>query len=98
MNELLDEIFRTAEKEQKNEQQLVLKLMEEVGETAQALLSSQKAPGSEYKMLTTEDVKEEIADTLLVAFALLHKLGTSNEQLQDLLETKLAKWQAKQDA
>lgn len=98
MNEVLDEIFRTAEKEQKNEQQLVLKLMEEVGETAQALLSSQKSPGSEYKMLTTEDVKEEIADTLLVTFALLHKLGTSKEQLQDLLETKLAKWQAKQDA
>lgn len=98
MNDLLAEIFKTAEKEQKNEQQLVLKLMEEVGETAQALLASQKAPGSEYKKLTTEDVQEEVADTLLVAFTLLHKLGTSSEQLQTLLETKLAKWQAKQDA
>lgn len=97
MNELLAEIFQTAENEQKNEQQLVLKLMEEVGETAQALLSSQKAPGSEYKKLTTENVQEELADTLLVTFALLHKLGTSSEQLQDLLEMKLAKWQAKQD-
>ncbi|MEO1771328.1 MazG nucleotide pyrophosphohydrolase domain-containing protein [Candidatus Enterococcus ferrettii] len=98
MNELLTEIFQTAEKEQKNEQQLVLKLMEEVGETAQALLSSQKAPGSEYKHLTTEDVQEELADTLLVTLALFQKLGVSNGQLHCLLRTKLAKWQAKQDA
>ena len=53
MDQLIEEIFQAAEMEQKDEQQLVLKLMEEVGETAQALLASQKAPGSAYKNLST---------------------------------------------
>ncbi|MGM0213534.1 hypothetical protein [Enterococcus sp. AZ109] len=97
MQELLTAIFQAAEKEKKNEQQLLIKLMEEVGEAAQALLASQNAPGSEYKNLTTADVKEELVDTLLVTFAFLHKLGTDEKELQVLLETKLAKWQAKQD-
>lgn len=97
MQELMAEIFQAAEKEKKNPQQLLIKLMEEVGETSQALLASQNAPGSEYKNFTTADVKEELVDTLLVTFALLHKLGTDEAELQTLLETKLTKWRAKQD-
>ncbi len=98
MNELMNQIRLAAEQEPKTVSQQFLKLMEEVGESSQAYLSSQKASGSGYKQLTTANTKEELVDVLLVTLAILHKLDTSDAELENLLTTKTAKWLSKQDS
>lgn len=97
MSELMKQIRLAAEQEPKTVSQQFLKLMEEVGESSQAYLSSQHASGSGYKQLTTANTKEELTDVLLVTLAILHKLGTTDEELATLVSTKTAKWLAKQD-
>lgn len=94
MEQLLEQIQKLSEHEQKTLEQMVLKLSEEVGETAQAILSYNKAPGSEYKQLTKADVKEECADVILIALALFFKLSETEEELNEFLNKKIKKWRA----
>ncbi len=97
MIDLMNQIRLAAEQEPKTVSQQFLKLMEEVGESSQAYLSSQNASGSGYKQLTTANTKEELVDVLLVTLAILHKLDTSDAELETLLTTKTEKWLRKQD-
>jgi NTP pyrophosphatase (non-canonical NTP hydrolase) len=71
MEQLLKEIKLLSESEPKTLEQMALKLTEEVGETAQAVLSYLKASGSDYKQLGIDDVKEECIDGVLVALAMM---------------------------
>lgn len=96
MDDLWHQIQRAAAQEPKTPDQQFLKLMEEVGEASQAYLSSQKASGADYKQLTVANTQEELVDVLLVTYALLQKLGTTDETLTTLLQTKTAKWLSKQ--
>ncbi len=87
-----------AEKEPKTLEQMALKLAEESGEVAQAVLSQNKASGSQYKQLQIQDIKEECIDTILVATALYYKLEQSNdEELIALLTKKMEKWEKNLD-
>lgn len=79
--------------EGKTIEQMGLKLSEETGECAQALLSYVDAHGSAYKKLGIEDVMEECADVVLIAVSLYYKLGGDNGTLAKDLQTKMAKWQ-----
>ncbi|MGP4074191.1 MazG-like family protein [Piscibacillus sp. B03] len=92
MEELLKEIKELSEAERKTVEQMVLKLTEEVGETSQAMLSYKNAWGSGYKQLDKSDVKEECADVILVALSLFYKLSDHENELKELLRTKLEKW------
>lgn len=94
--ELINRIFKVAETEPKSREQLIIKLMEEVGEVSQAHLSTVKASGSQYKGLTDEDFQEELVDTVLVTLTLLKKTGISNEELTRLFANKINKWESKQ--
>ena len=94
--ELINRIFKVAETEPKSREQLIIKLMEEVGEVSQAHLSMVKASGSQYKELTDEDFQEELVDTILVTLTLLKKTGITNEELTNLLTKKINKWESKQ--
>ncbi|WP_054711515.1 MazG-like family protein [Bacillus sp. JCM 19041] len=94
MEQLLKQIQELSEQEQKTLEQMVLKLSEEVGETAQAVLSYKKASGSEYKKLTKADVKEECADVILVALTLFFKLSETDKELDEFLSKKIKKWSA----
>jgi len=82
--------------ERKTIEQMCIKLMEESGETAQAILSSENAPGSEYKTLTAEDAIEECVDVIIVATSLIFKLGGSMEDLQSEFSKKIDKWKKNQ--
>ncbi|KRK36376.1 MazG-like family protein [Loigolactobacillus bifermentans] len=95
---LLEQINQIADQEPKNLTQQTLKLMEEVGEAAQALLSSQGASGSGYKGLTTQNTQEEFVDVLLVTLAILRKLQPDQAITDQLIQQKVAKWAAKQTA
>lgn len=94
MDQLLKEIKRLSQKEPKTLEQMALKLSEEAGETAQAVLSYQKASGSNYKQLGLEDVKEECIDALLVSLAMFYKMS-DDEDLYDLIRKKITKWDSK---
>lgn len=96
MDELWHQIQQAATQEPKTPDQQFLKLMEEVGEASQAYLSSQKASGAAYKQLTVANTQEELVDVLLVTYALLQKLGTTDDELTTLMHTKTTKWLNKQ--
>lgn len=101
MNAIINEICKTAKLEQKTIEQMALKLSEETGEIAQAILALTQAGGSKYKDKNIDDVKEECIDLILVASALFFKLENesnstdSNEILsyKELLHKKISKWQ-----
>lgn len=98
MNSILDEICKTAQLEQKTIEQMALKLSEETGEIAQAILALTQAGGSVYKDKNIEDVKEECIDLVLVASALFFKLEDPTEATQILnykamINNKISKWQ-----
>jgi NTP pyrophosphatase (non-canonical NTP hydrolase) len=96
MDNLWQTIKQLSQQEPKTLEQQAIKLSEEVGEAAEALLSMEGVSGDGYKQLSVADTKEEYVDVLLVTFALLEKLGTTDAELADLLQCKLAKWQDKQ--
>ncbi|MBW4803235.1 MazG-like family protein [Loigolactobacillus coryniformis] len=96
MDNLWQTIKQLSQQEPKTLEQQAIKLSEEVGEAAEALLSMEGVSGDGYKQLSVADAKEEYIDVLLVTFALLEKLGTTDAELADLLQRKLAKWQDKQ--
>ncbi|GGP11038.1 MazG-like family protein [Oceanobacillus neutriphilus] len=94
MEDLLKEIKALSDKEEKTVEQMVLKLAEEVGETSQAVLSHNKAKGSEYKELNIQDVKEECVDVLLVTMSLFYKICDNEQELESLLKEKILKWKS----
>lgn len=96
MNELINQILDAAKNEPKSIDHLLLKLMEEVGESSQAYLSSIHSSGSNYKNLSIDNFREELIDILLVTITLLHKTDIDRKQFIDLINTKIEKWQSKQ--
>ncbi|MED5100918.1 MULTISPECIES: MazG-like family protein [Niallia] len=95
MNIYLERLRRLSNLEPKTLEQMALKLSEEAGEVSQAVLSYLNASGSDYKQLNKEDIKEECVDTLLVALSLFYKLSNREEELYDLLDKKMNKWENK---
>jgi len=95
MIKLLENIQELSIKNGKSLEQICLKLSEETGECSQALLSYVNAEGSVYKGLGSQDVKEECIDVIMVAISLFYKLDGDNEELFDLLNEKMEKWQNK---
>lgn len=93
MNEALDNIYKASRaNESKTIQQITLKLMEEMGEVAEALLSYDQAPGCGYKGKSLDDLKEEIIDVIIVSFVLTEKLGMEKDEIKEILNRKVAKW------
>lgn len=90
-------IFDLTVQDRKTPQERALKLSEEAGEVAQAILSSTDAPGSAYKNLTLDDVREEAADAAIVALSLVAQTCETQEQflieVDALLASKCRKWQ-----
>ncbi|KRL37862.1 MazG-like family protein [Liquorilactobacillus uvarum] len=97
MDDLIVEIEKAAHLEPKSVEQQFLKLMEEVGEAAQAYLSAENVSGNSYKKLNIDNTKEELVDILLVTYAVLVKLDISHAELIKLLKQKTNKWLEKQN-
>ena len=92
-------IYDLTRQDPKTLQERALKLAEEAGELAQAVLSATGAPGSVYKKQTLADVREEAADAAIVALSILAQASDSREafeaELDRLMAEKCAKWQEK---
>ena len=92
-DEIVSSIKVLTEKDKKNITQRSLKLCEESGEVAAAILSLENAPGCEYKTLGRDDSTEECVDVLIVAFSLLSQLKASDEEVYAKFSKKLSKWE-----
>ncbi len=92
-------IYELTKTDPKSLQERALKLSEEAGELAQAVLSVTNAPGSAYKNHSIDDVREEAVDAAIVALSLLaHTTETREEfenELHRLMIGKCAKWSEK---
>ena len=91
----MKKIFDACKHDPKTPEQAALKLSEECGEVAEAVLSYMKAPGCEGKGKTKADVIEEIWDVIITATSLLHKIekGKVDEDYSvKMTDKKIEKW------
>ena len=92
-------IYELTQVDQKSLEQRALKLSEEAGELAQAVLSVTKAPGSGYKNQTIADIREEAVDTAIVAISILAQVSPDKAafeaDLTRLMAQKCEKWRNK---
>lgn len=92
----MKQIFDLTQQDPKSLQERTLKLGEEAGELAQAVLSATGASGSTYKGLSLADVREEAVDAAIVALSILAQTCENEAQFQSemaqLFENKCAKW------
>ena len=91
-NEILKDIKALSLKEKKNLLQKMVKLQEEVGELAEAILIKDSAPGSTYKSQTEYQIEKEIVDILLVCLDMFYSLRPNEGLLEHLLTEKSKKW------
>ena len=70
------------------------KTTEEVGEMAEAILCVEDPNNTSYKLLTTQDVKEECVDVILMVLSIFFdkKINGTLFELTNLLHKKCDKW------
>jgi len=90
-----DEIYRVSLREPKTIEQKVLKLTEETGEVAEAVLSMTEASGCKSKNKTTEDVLGELVDVVIVAVSCMEALGGEAVEINGLFNEKIKEWEEK---
>ena len=88
----LQTIFEISKNEKKSLIERALKLSEETGEVAEAVLSTLAVPGCEYKEKTMESVIEEAVDVIIVAGSIIEEAGVSEKFIAKMFELKLDKW------
>jgi NTP pyrophosphatase (non-canonical NTP hydrolase) len=95
MTNLLHKIFDASQYDKKTLTQKALKLAEECGEVAQAMLSYTKAPACAYKGKTKDHVIEECCDCIITAASIIHQVedGHVDEAaMEAVILAKLKKW------
>ncbi len=78
--------------DKKNKVQRALKVSEEAGELAAAVLSETDAPGCEYKTLGREEVLEEIADVLIITSSMAAHYKFLESEVKAKILEKCEKW------
>ncbi len=93
----LDVIKALTKLDKKNLIERSLKLSEECGEVAEAVLAMSNCGGSEYKVKDKNDVIEECLDTMMIALSLITTVEPKiNETvLECMFDTKMQKWEEK---
>lgn len=91
MKEVLEEIERISDSSKTTSQQVVLYLMEEVGELAEALREDEE----QQTYLSGQAVQLEAVDCILCCLDLLYKQGASTESIEEYMLEKSKKWEEK---
>lgn len=76
----------------------VMKMQEESGEAAAAFLAFDGSPNVSASAITDDPrdaLFEESVDTVLCALDVIVSLGYSDEEIQAMFDSKLAKWRGK---
>ena len=93
-----EEIQKLTSIDKKSLVERTLKLSEEVGEVAQAVLSYSNACGCGYKNKSKEDIIEECLDVIIVASAIISQNYDNKidiENIKKIYNEKLEKWKDK---
>ena len=93
MSKFLDDFIKDLSvKDEKTLSQKTLKLVEEVGELAKVILPFDSAHGTSYRFTDKEKILEELVDVHLTNISILHSLGFSEDEFNDMLNKKSRKW------
>lgn len=93
-----DKIQILTNKDKKTIEHRALKLAEETGEVAEAILSSNNISACGYKNKSKDDITEECIDVIIVASSIISQNCDNKldiDFIQDLYEKKLKKWEDK---
>lgn len=93
-----EEIQKLTEIDKKTIEQRALKLTEETGEVAQAILSNINACGCGYKNKSKYDITEECLDVIIVASSIIsqnYENEVDIELIKEIYNKKLGKWKEK---
>ena len=96
--DVLDTIRQLSELDEKTLTQKTLKLGEEFGELAKAVLPYENGFATTHRFVTSTKILEEVADTILCALSIAYDLGFSDEDLRDMMVEKCIKWSKLQQA
>lgn len=89
---LNDYIKSLSLKDKKTLSQKGLKLAEEVGELAKAILPYDSAHGTNHRFIDKEKILEEVVDVYLTNISIAHSLGITEDEFNDMLAKKSEKW------
>ncbi len=98
MNSLLDLAKSLTAQDTKTLSQKCLKLQSEVGELSDAILPYEGAQGSHHVFPNRDNIVEECADVMLVAYSIANSIGSTDDELIAMLRRKTLYWQAIQQA
>lgn len=73
-----------------------LKLSEETGELAKAILPFESAHCTNHRFKTTENILEEVADVYLTAISIAYSLGFSDDEIEQMVRKKSLMWEGLQ--
>ena len=79
-------------KDTKNLSQKALKVCEEAGELARAVLPYENAAGTTHRFTAKEHILEEVADLFLTSISVAMDLGYTDEEIEEVIERKTLKW------
>ena len=85
----------TNDAETKNLIEMALKLTEETGEVAEAVLSHSNCGGCSYKDKDNNDVIEECCDVIIIALSTIFRAGGGYNDILDVINNKVEKWKSK---
>lgn len=79
-------------KDKKTLSQKALKVAEEVGELARAILPYDSAHGTNHRFTNKEQILEEVIDVYLTSISIAHSIGITDDEFNDMLSRKTTKW------
>lgn len=92
-DKLLDYIQALSVRDKKTLSQKALKVAEESGELAKAVLSYDSAYATRHRFVDKHKILEEVTDTILTAISVAYDLGFSHEEIEEMIDRKSERWQ-----
>jgi len=93
---LLDYIKELSKRDKKTLSQKALKVSEEQGELAKAILPFDSAYACRHRFVDKYKILEEVADTMLAAVSIAYDLDFSHDEIEDMIDIKSQVWQSRQ--
>lgn len=90
--DVLDAVKELSLADPKTLSQKTLKLFEEGGELAKAVLPYESAAGTLHRVVNKAKLLEEAADVMLVALSIAYELGFDNDAITSAMERKALYW------
>lgn len=91
--QLLNYIQELSKKDKKTLSQKALKVAEESGELAKAVLPFDSAYATRHRFVDKTKILEEVCDTILASISIAYDLDFSHEEIEEMMYTKSERWQ-----